>query len=100
MMASCVICAVRFLRGDEGVMAKKLMSDLDVKMFEKGYASARLVSRKLGRDIATVHRLAREGRLRQVQVGEQRFVEIASVLEYAGADGVVLLDLQNWRDEP
>lgn len=77
-------------------MPRKSTTELDTKMLEKGFASVAKTAGKLGRNIATVYRLIKDGRLRSVSVADQQFVEISSVLEYVGAEGADLLDMHNW----
>ena len=74
----------------------KQRSDLEHKMLEKGYASANHVAEKISRHIATVHRMIKDEKLRTIRVGDQMFVEIASVQEHMGADAIDLLELNDW----
>lgn len=72
------------------------LSQIEIDMLEKGYASSRMVASKIKRDLSTVHRLVREGHFDFAKVGDQRFIDIESVRLWAGPDGVRLLELDTW----
>lgn len=73
-------------------------TDLELQMLGKGYASSRMVSAKTKQHFATVLRLHKQGVIRGVSVGTQKFLEIASVREHYGPEVSELLELGDWGD--
>lgn len=73
-------------------------TDMEVRMFAKGYASARMVAKKTHRHLASVLRIVKTGKVSGVKMGGQYFFLITSVMDYYGPEGSAALDLHDWSD--
>lgn len=73
------------------------ITDLELKMFAKGYASSRLICAKTNMHRSTVCRLIRLNTLDGTKVGKTSFATVASVVAFLG-DNAVLFDLEDWSD--
>jgi hypothetical protein len=79
-------------------MTTSALTNLEIDMLSKGYASSRMVAKKINRHFATVLRLLKEDKLKGVKIGAQNFVELESLKTYLGPDAVCLLNLNDWSD--
>ena len=79
-------------------MSTNGITEIELAMFEKGYASARLICNKTQMHRSTVCRLIRHKKLTGTKVGKVSFVTIKSVALYMGAEGSAALNLDDWTD--
>lgn len=71
---------------------------LEQAMLNGGFASARIVAAKLGLRVPSVLRLVQTGALESTEALGMKFIPLTSVAKYAGAEGAVLLKLDDWSD--
>lgn len=79
-------------------MTTDAITDLEWAMYNRGYASIRLIAQKTNIHKTTIYRWIRNDDLESVEVSGKRFVAISSVGKYMGADASRLFDLNDWSD--
>lgn len=74
-------------------MTKNDMSPQEQRMFEQGYLTAATAAEKLGIHVATIYRLVKTGKLREVGIGTRSYIHVDSMVDYAGLEGSVALGI-------
>lgn len=78
-------------------MTTSRFTDLEAKMLEKGYVSARMAGAKLGKHPKSVLRQVTRGQFSAKWVGHQKFISIKSIQDHYGSEASALLNLQHWE---
>jgi hypothetical protein len=71
---------------------------VDRSMVGLGFATPQHVARKLQRHLATVYRMVKSGDLRSKRALGRTYIEISSVVEWAGLLGADAAGLHDWSD--